>query len=136
MNRRSFMFWLTGGMFAAASTFKLAWLDRMAARGMYACTPDGVVDYSDIFPKVKHCPDPERAKREGRPPSEWLRSLTAPELRKWLKTLDYSKMPMALVEGMTPTFHLVNHHSFTASHIRGLNHSELIKLHSAAHHGY
>ena len=130
------MFWLTSGLFAAATTFKLAWLDRLAARGMYCCTPENCADYSKIFPKVKHCPDPARRKREGQPPSEWLRSLTSSELRAWLKTLDYSKMPVALVEGMTATFHLTEHHSFKASHIRGLTHKELIQLHSAAHYGY
>ena len=136
MNRRDFMFWLGGGLFAAANTLGLPFLDRLAAKGMYACTPDGVKDYSCIWPKVKHLPDAARRKREGQPPSEWLRSLTATELRKWLPTVKDKDMPVALVEGMTPTFHLTAHHSFNRNHIRGLTHSELIKLHSCAHYGY
>ncbi len=138
MKRREFMFLVTGGMFAAASAFKFAWLDRLAARGMYCCTPENCEDYSKIFPKAnhEHLPDGKIRAREGRPPSEWLRSLTAKELRVWLPTVKDKDMPIALVEGMTPTFHLVNHHYFEASHIRGLTNSELIKLHSCAHYGY
>ena len=136
MNRRDFMFWITGGMFAVASATKFAWLDRLAARGMYTCTPDNVADYSCIWPKVEHKPDAERAKRNGQPPSEWLRSLTAKEIRKWLPTVNHDDMPIATVEGMTPMFHLTAHHSFVRSHITGLTRSELIKLHSCAHYGY
>ena len=132
------MFGLTGGLYAASVALGVPWLDRLAAKGMYTCTPENCHDYSKIFPKVnhEHLPDGKIRAREGRPPSEWLRSLTAPELRKWLPTVTDKDMPVAEVEGMTPTYHLVNHHYFTASHIRGLNRSELIKLHSCAHWGY
>lgn len=130
------MFWVTGGMFAAASAFKLAWLDKLAARGMYICVPQGKPDYSLIFPKVNHThlPDGTIRAREGRPPSEWLRSLTAKEIRVWLPTV--KDVPNAYIVGMTPTYHLVNDHYFAASHLVGLTRSELLKLHSCAHYGY
>src|SRR3989304_7055308 len=114
MDRRKFMYWLGTGLFAAANTLGLPFLDKLAARGMYCCTPDSVPDYSKLFPKVhhEHLPDGKIRAREGRPPSEWLRSLTADELRKWLPTVNDPKMPTAYVAGMTPTFHLVNHHYF------------------------
>lgn len=138
MNRRDFMFWVTGGLYTAATVLNLSWLDKLAAKGMYTCTPKNCADYSKLFPKVnhEHLPDGRIRAREGRPPSEWLRSLTAKEIRAWLPTVKDKDMPIAEVSGMTPTFHLVNHHYFTASHIAGLTRSELIKLHSCAHYGY
>lgn len=132
------MFLVTGGLFAASELLRSPWLDKLAAKGMYTCTPENCVDYSKIFPKVnhEHLPDGKIRAREGRPPSEWLRSLTADEIRKWLPTVKDKDMPVAEVEGMTAQYHLVHHHYFTASHIKGLTRPELIKLHSCAHYGF
>lgn len=74
-----------------------------------------------------------RRARHGRPPSRWLRSLQADELRIWLKSID---PPPAGVEGMTYWTHLTRDHSFDAEKIAGLNQDEQAKLHAAAHHGY
>lgn len=80
-----------------------------------------------------HLPDPARRARHGRPPSRWLRSLNADELRVWLKTID---VPEAGVSGMTYWTHLTRDHSFDPQKITGLNEDEQAKLHAAAHHGY
>jgi hypothetical protein len=77
--------------------------------------------------------NPDRRKQGGRPPSEWLRGRTAPELREWLKTID---VPEATVEGMTYREHLIRDHSFPAATVDGLTEDEQAKLHAAAHHGY
>ena len=77
--------------------------------------------------------DPTRRARHGRPPSKWLRSLHADELRIWLKTID---PPEAGVSGMTFFEHLTRDHSFDAAHITGLTIDEQAKLHAAAHDGY
>ena len=76
---------------------------------------------------------PIRRVRHGRPPSRWLRSLYAEELRTWLKTID---VPEAGVEGMTFWEHLTRDHSFDAKKIKGLTIPEQALLHAAAHYGY
>jgi hypothetical protein len=81
----------------------------------------------------RHQPHPNRRARHGRPPSKWLRSLNAEELRIWLKTID---PPEAGVSGMTFWEHLTRDHSFDASKIEGLTIDEQAKLHAAAHFGY
>ena len=80
-----------------------------------------------------HRPDPSRRSRHGRPPSKWLRSLNANELRIWLKTVD---VPEAGVSGMTFYEHLTRDHSFDPSRIAGLDDGEQAQLHAAAHYGY
>lgn len=80
-----------------------------------------------------HVPDPARTARHGRPPSKWLRSLHADEIRIWLKTID---VPEAGVEGMTYWTHLTRDHFFDARKIAGLTDDEQAKLHAAAHFGY
>jgi len=76
---------------------------------------------------------PERRARHGRPPSRWLRSLHADELRIWLKTID---VPEAGVIGMTFWTHLTRDHSFDPENIEGLTIEEQRQLHAAAHYGY
>ena len=76
---------------------------------------------------------PKRRSRHGRPPSKWLRSLHAEEIRIWLKTID---VPEAGVSGMTYWEHLTRDHSFDAAKIEGLTENEQAKLHAAAHYGY
>lgn len=78
-------------------------------------------------------PDAARRAQHGRPPSKWLRSLNAAELRIWLKTID---VPEAGVEGMTYWEHLTRDHSFDPHKIAGLSIDDQAKLHSAAHFGY
>jgi hypothetical protein len=86
-----------------------------------------------IFDLANHQPNSERKGRHGRPPSEWLRSLYADELRIWLRTVE---VPSAGVVGMTVWTHLTRDHSFDPLHIAGLTEPEQQKLHSAAHFGY
>jgi len=74
-----------------------------------------------------------RRARQGRPPSRWLRSLYAEELRLWLPTIE---VPEVGVSGMTVWTHLTRDHSFDAKRIEGLTEAELAKLHAAAHYGY
>lgn len=78
-------------------------------------------------------PSPTRRARHGRPPSRWLRSLKADELRIWLKKIE---VPEADVEGMTFWEHLTRDHYFRPDRIAGLNSAEQAKLHAAAHFGY
>ncbi len=82
---------------------------------------------------ARHKPNPEIKSRHGRPPSKWLRSLHAEELRIWLKTID---VPEAGVSGMTYWEHLTRDHSFDPKRIEGLVIDEQAKLHAAAHAGY
>jgi hypothetical protein len=82
---------------------------------------------------AEHKPSEGRRARHGRPPSKWLRSLEADELRIWLRTI---KVPEAGVEGMTFWEHLTRDHSFDPLKIEGLTIDEQAKLHAAAHHGY
>lgn len=74
-----------------------------------------------------------RRKRHGRPPSRWLRSLTAAELSVWLATLE---PPQAGVSGMTFLTHLTRDHGFRPEVVEPLTDEEQRKLHGAAHHGY
>jgi hypothetical protein len=78
-------------------------------------------------------PSSMRRARHGRPPSRWLRSLHADELRIWLKTIE---VPEAGVSGMTYWEHLTRDHSFDAERIEGLTIDEQAMLHAAAHYGY
>ena len=78
-------------------------------------------------------PDAARRARGGRPPSKWLRSLNADEIRIWLKTIE---VPPVGVDGMTFWTHLTRDHFFDAKRIEGLTVEEQAKLHSAAHYGY
>jgi hypothetical protein len=78
-------------------------------------------------------PHPTRVARHGRPPSKWLRSLNADEIRIWLATIE---VPEAGVEGMTYWEHLTRDHHFDADKIDGLTIDEQAKLHAAAHYGY
>jgi hypothetical protein len=78
-------------------------------------------------------PNALRRARHGRPPSRWLRSLYADELRIWLKTID---VPEAGVSGMTFWEHLTRDHSFDPDRIAGLSEDEQARLHAAAHYGY
>ena len=80
-----------------------------------------------------HVPDTARRARHGRPPSRWLRSLRAPEIRIWLTTIE---VPEAGVSGMTYWIHLTRDHSFDPGRIAGLTIDEQAKLHAAAHYGY
>lgn len=75
----------------------------------------------------------QRRARDGRPPSRWLRSLYAEELRLWLPEVD---VPDVGVSGMTVWTHLTRDHGFDAARIEGLTDTEMAKLHSAAHYGY
>lgn len=78
-------------------------------------------------------PSEVRRTRHGRPPSKWLRSLDATELRIWLKRID---VPEAGVNGMSFWTHLTRDHLFEADRIEGLSEDEQAKLHAAAHYGY
>lgn len=78
-------------------------------------------------------PDPDAQARDGRPPTDWLVSLRAGELRSWLPTIDVTE---AGVSGMTCWVHLIRDHSFDPRMIEGLTAPELTLLHSAAHAGY
>jgi hypothetical protein len=80
-----------------------------------------------------HAPDPEIRSRDGRPPSEWLRSLYAEELRIWLPSIETSETG---VNGMTFWVHLIRDHGFDPRRIEGLTENEFRKLHSASHDGY
>lgn len=78
-------------------------------------------------------PSWERRARHGRPPSVWLRSLSAEELRRWLTKIS---VPEAGVSGMSFWTHLTRDHSFQAEVIDQLTKDDQAKLHSAAHYGY
>ena len=80
-----------------------------------------------------HRPSSDRKGRHGRPPSEWLRSLYADEIRIWLRSIE---VPDAGVSGMTVWTHLTRDHSFDPLRIAGLTEPEQFKLHAAAHYGY
>jgi hypothetical protein len=91
-------------------------------------------EYADAAPeRDAGKPNPARRARHGRPPSKWLRSLKADELRIWMKTID---VPEAGVEGITYWEHLTRDHYFHADRIAGLTITEQAKLHAAAHFGY
>lgn len=102
--------------------------NKQAEQATTATTPpDPSHDFGD------HEPSEKRRARHGRPPSKWLRSLHADELRIWLKTID---VPEADVVGMTYWVHLTRDHSFDPARIEGLTIDEQAKLHAAAHFGY
>jgi hypothetical protein len=61
-----------------------------------------------------------------------VKKLTASELRQRAATWSG---PHVGVEGMTPEYHLVNHHGFTADQLVGLSRDELLTIHSATHAG-
>lgn len=88
---------------------------------------------ADDDKQAPHLADPERRARHGRPPSKWLRSLHAAELRIWLKTIS---VPEAGVEGMTYLTHLTRDHFFDADKVSPLTIDDQAKLHAAAHQGY
>jgi hypothetical protein len=92
-------------------------------------TPESIAD-RDF---AQHRPSAQRRARHGRPPSKWLRSLNADELRIWLRTIN---VPEAGVEGMTYLEHLTRDHSFDAAMVEPLTIDEQAKLHAAAHYGY
>jgi hypothetical protein len=77
--------------------------------------------------------DDTRRANGGRPPSQWLRSLYADEIRIWLRTI---RVPPVGASGMTMWTHLTRDHFFDATKIEGLSIAEQGKLHSAAHFGY
>lgn len=103
------------------------------------------VNYYLLPQRVEHCHDEDgnavppvqrlskRGRKGGRPPSEWLRSLNAREIRVFLKTVFVRPVGIA---GMTVVYHLTRHHSFRGGNLVGLLHDELMKLHSVAHAGY
>lgn len=118
--------------------------DNMVPEEMRASTPavqEGVVQatYEEATPSAetvelnKQLPTEAIRHRQGRPPSEWLRSLDAEEIRIWLDTID---VPKTGVRGMTHWTHLTRDHLFDPDHIEGLAIAEQAKLHSAAHFGY
>ena len=80
-----------------------------------------------------HHASDRRKERHGRPPSKWLRSLRADELRIWLDTIE---VPEADVSGMTFWEHLTRDHGFDPDKIEGLDEADQAKLHAAAHAGY
>jgi hypothetical protein len=91
-------------------------------------------DSQDLLAELsQHHPSAERKARHGRPPSKWLRSLNAEEIRIWLGTIE---VPEAGVSGMTYWEHLTRDHSFDPLKIAGLTIPEQAKLHGAAHFGY
>jgi hypothetical protein len=106
-----------------------AWLRRHAETKL--ADPDDVDAVAHEY--GEHHPDPTRRNRHGLPPSKWLRSLNADELRIWLKTID---PPEADVTGMTCWEHLTRDHRFDPVRIEGLAEDEQAKLHAAAHYGY
>jgi hypothetical protein len=84
----------------------------------------------DLDPQL---PSAKARARHGRPPSKWLRSLHADEIRVWLKTVE---LPEAGVSGMTVWTHLTRDHKFQPARIKGLTDPEMVQLHAAAHYGY
>ena len=90
-------------------------------------------DHEQIVDLNPQLPTAECRARHGRPPSKWLRSLHADEIRVWLKTV---KLPEAGVSGMTVWTHLTRDHRFESKRIKGLSEPEQHQLHAAAHYGY
>jgi hypothetical protein len=90
-------------------------------------------DHEPVVDLDPQLPTEKCRARHGRPPSKWLRSLHADEIRIWLKTI---RVPEAGVSGMTVWTHLTRDHGFDAKHIEGLTEDEQNKLHAAAHFGY
>jgi len=116
--------------------------DSMVPEEMLASTApaSGVIQASHEEPASTEGKEPEPQlpteairHRQGRPPSEWLRSLHADEIRIWLNTIE---VPNTGIRGMTAWTHLTRDHFFDPTHIEGLTTAEQFKLHSAAHFGY
>ena len=120
--------------------------DEMVPAEMLAPPQDGVIQASHVEQPAeaksaaqehqelnKQLPSSVIRHRNGKPPSEWLRSLDAEELRIWLKTIE---VPSTGVNGMTHWTHLTRDHKFDPIRIEGLTIPEQSKLHSAAHFGY
>lgn len=115
--------------------------DSMVPEELLSGEKDGVVPASyeeppkseDDVELNRQLPSEVIRHRQGRPPSEWLRSLNADEIRIWLDTID---VPKAGVRGMTHWTHLTRDHLFDPEKIEGLTIPEQAKLHSAAHFGY
>lgn len=115
-------------------TGKTGYLDeRLAPEDVRFGEQEGSEEEVGEIEPAPHLPDSVRRARHGRPPSRWLRSLNADELRVWLKTID---VPEAGVSGMTYWIHLTRDHSFNPKRIDGLAENEQAKLHAAAHYGY
>jgi hypothetical protein len=141
MQRRRFLFWVSLGVFQVGELLRLNALDRLAAAVITSGDeplPDGDGDEQPAVEEEEDDgepgqPDAKRRARDGRPPSKWLRSLKADELRIWLPTIE---PPEAGVQGMTFWRHLTRDHSFDAEKIKGLTIPEQAKLHAAAHDGY
>ncbi|MEX0679634.1 MAG: hypothetical protein WD063_21370 [Pirellulales bacterium] len=94
---------------------------------------DARIDADTHFERDHGQPSAARRARHGRPPSRWLRSLNADEIRVWLKTIE---VPEADVSGMTFWTHLTRDHSFDPEKIEGLTIPQQARLHAAAHYGY
>lgn len=155
MQRRRFLFWVSLGMFQMGETLGLDGLDRLAAATINLGGRRRGKAYVDHRTSTEHfdnaavdadevdddeedqgepgSPDLKRKARHGRPPSKWLRSLDAEEIRIFLGAID---PPEAGVSGMTFWTHLTRDHFFDAEKIEGLTDAEEAKLHAAAHEGY
>jgi hypothetical protein len=145
MRRRKFLFWVSLGVFQLGELLRVGALDRVAAAvinaGPHTSEPpagkafddDDIIESEEPDEGEPGQPDDKRRARDGRPPSQWLRSLKAEELRVWLPKID---PPEAGVSGMTFWTHLTRDHSFDAENIKGLTIDEQAKLHAAAHDGY
>jgi hypothetical protein len=112
-----------------AYTGRVGYLDEslVPSEVRFGATTEQIAEFAE------HHPSSSRRSRHGRPPSKWLRSLYADEIRMWLKTIE---VPEAGVSGMTYWEHLTRDHSFDPAHIEGLTEPEQAKLHAAAHFGY
>ena len=135
--RRAFSTWL------AASGLLLSTSSRGAAQDLFE-SGVRVRDAQSVTTAINHGKQSlsqeqygqvslERRSRDGRPPSEWLRSMEVEELRAWLADLE---VPEAGVHGMTFWTHLTRDHMFQPLLIKGLSEAELAKLHAASHFGY
>jgi len=137
LTRRSFSTWL------AASGFVLTISGRGVAQGLLesghipsdsqAGNTAMTHGHQPLGPEVYGQVSMARRSQDGRPPSEWLRSMDADELRAWLANIE---VPEAGVHGMTFWTHLTRDHMFQPLLIKGLTEGEQAKLHAAAHFGY
>ncbi len=137
LSRRSFSIWLTtSGLAVAGSRHVLAqdsaesihaadWRSSEQTKLINGQPPLGAESFGQV--------SLERRSQDGRPPSEWLRSMDADELRAWLADVE---VPEAGVSGMTFWTHLTRDHMFRPLLIKGLTEAEQAKLHAATHFGY
>ncbi len=137
VSRRSFAIWLTtSGLAVAASRHAFAqdlvdssyntdWRSSEQTKLIAGQPPLDAESYGQV--------SLERRAQDGRPPSEWLRSMDADELRDWLADIE---VPEAGVAGMTFWTHLTRDHMFRPLLIKGLTEAEQAKLHAVAHFGY